>query len=95
MATSDPGQRESGGTWASREAPGEWRRSAAARAQFFGWATERMLDLAKRIGNIKRHSQKSPLPPTRLAGGSCRPHPRYSADNGSVKGLSEGFPEAL
>jgi len=50
MATSDPGRRESGGTWASREAPGEWQRSAAARPQFFGSATERMLDLAKRMG---------------------------------------------
>lgn len=43
---SDPSQRESGGTWASREAAAQWMRGTAARLQFFGPATERMLDLA-------------------------------------------------
>jgi len=46
---SDPGER--GGTWGSSDAVAEWQRSAAARSQFFGPATERMLDLADiRVG---------------------------------------------
>jgi ubiquinone/menaquinone biosynthesis C-methylase UbiE len=50
MIDPDPGER--GGTWGSSEAAEEWQRVAAARLQFFGPATERMLDLADiRIGS--------------------------------------------
>jgi ubiquinone/menaquinone biosynthesis C-methylase UbiE len=45
----DPNKR---GTWGSREAAAEWLRGAAARAEAFGPATERMLDLANiRMGS--------------------------------------------
>lgn len=44
MIDSNAGER--GGTWGSGEAAEEWQRVAAARTQFFGPATERMLDLA-------------------------------------------------
>ena len=40
----DPNERR--GTWGSREAAAEYLRGAAARAEVFGPATERMLDLA-------------------------------------------------
>ena len=42
----NPGSDERGGTWGSQEAAAEWLRGAAARAEVFGPATERMLDLA-------------------------------------------------
>ena len=46
----DPNERR--GTWGSREAAAEYLRGAAARAETFGPATERMLDLANiRMGS--------------------------------------------
>ena len=52
MATKHPDPDERGGTWGSREAAAEWLRGAAARAEAFGPATERMLDLANiRVGS--------------------------------------------
>lgn len=38
--------RERGGTWGSGGAAADWQRGTAARAQMFGEATERLLDLA-------------------------------------------------
>lgn len=46
MATKNPDPDAGVGTWGSREAAAEWLRGAAARAEAFGSATERMLDLA-------------------------------------------------
>ena len=52
MATKHPDPEERGGTWGSREAAAQWLRGAAARAETFGPATERMLDLANlRMGS--------------------------------------------
>ena len=52
MVKNHPDPHEIGGTWGSREAAAEYLRGAAARAETFGPATERMLDLANiRMGS--------------------------------------------
>lgn len=52
LVTKHPDPDERRGTWGSREAAAEWLRGAAARAEAFGPATERMLDLANiRVGS--------------------------------------------
>ena len=52
MVKNHPDPHEIGGTWGSREAAAEYLRGAAARAETFGPATERMLALANmRLGS--------------------------------------------
>src|SRR6516164_9836189 len=46
MVKNNPDPNERRGTWGSREAAAEYLRGAAARAEVFEPATERMLDLA-------------------------------------------------
>jgi hypothetical protein len=46
-------RRREGGTWGPRDVAEAWDRGAAARAQAFGAATERMLEL----GNVIRGSR--------------------------------------
>jgi len=49
MSTIAGGEGEKGGTWGPRDVAEAWDRGAAARAQAFGAATERMLELANVI----------------------------------------------
>src|SRR5262245_6676089 len=73
MTIDERSERERGGTWDAREAAADWHRGVATRAQTFGPATERFLDLASiragsRVLDVGAGSGEQTLGAARRAG---------------------------